>query len=88
MKGKRFSEEKKIEILQEYKSGVPIKEICRKHGVSDGTIYAWKAKLGDMDVSDARKLKALEEENRKLKRIVADQALDIVVLKDINSKKW
>jgi putative transposase len=88
MKGKRFSEEKKIAVLQEYKAGIPMKEICRKHGVSDGTVYAWKAKLGDMDVSDARKLKALEEENRKLKRIVADQALDIVVLKDINSKKW
>lgn len=88
MKGKRFTEEQKINILQELAAGMPIKEICRKHGVSDGTIYGWKAKLGGMNVSDAHRLKALEEENRKLKRIVADQALDIVVLKDINSKKW
>ena len=56
--------------------------------MSDGTVYAWKAKFGDMEVSDAKKYKALEEENRKLKRLVADLSLDIVVLKDINSKKW
>ena len=88
MRGKRFTEEQKITILKEYSAGIPINEICRKHGVSDGTIYAWKAKLGDMQVSDVRKLQILEEENRKLKRVVADLTLDIVVLKDINSKKW
>ena len=88
MKGKRFSEEKKIAILQEYRAGVPINEICRKHSVSDGSVYAWKAKFGDMEISDAKKYKSLEEENRKLKRLVADLSLDIVVLKDINSKKW
>lgn len=88
MKGKRFTEEQKIAILNEVAAGIPLKEICRKHGVSDGTIYHWKTKLGGMTVSDAHKLRALEEENRKLKRIVADQALDIVVLKDVNSKKW
>ncbi|MFN3314994.1 MAG: transposase, partial [Hyphomonas sp.] len=63
-------------------------EVCRKHGIAAATFYKWKAKFGGMDVSDARKLKALEAENAKLKRIVADLSLDIVMLKDVNSKKW
>jgi len=88
MKGKRFSEEQIIRILKEADAGVSTKEICRKHNVSNATVYKWKAKFGGMEISDARKLKALEEENRKLKRIVADLTLDNLVLKDINSKKW
>jgi putative transposase len=88
MKGTRFKEEQIIRILKEADSGVPTKELCRQHGIAAQTLYRWKAKFGGVEVSDARKLKSLEEENRKLKRIVADQALDIVMLKDINSKKW
>ena len=88
MKGSRFSEEQIIRVLKEADSGVPIKDLCRKHGISDATYYNWKAKFGGMEVSDARRLKALEDENNKLKRIVADLTLDITMLKDINSKKW
>ena len=85
---KRFTEEQIIKILREQESGQTMAEVCRKHGVSPTTFYKWKAKFGGMDVSDARKLKALESENAKLKRIVADLSLDIVMLKDVNSKKW
>jgi putative transposase len=88
MKRKRYSEEQIIRILKEADSGVPVQELIRKHGIAEGTYYRWKSKFGGMEVSDAKRLKALEEENRRLKRIVADQALDIQVLKDINSKKW
>lgn len=88
MKGTRFSEEQIIRVLKEAEAGMSVKELCRKHGISDATYYNWKAKFGGMEVSDARRLKALEEENRKLKRIVADLTLDITMLKDINSKKW
>lgn len=85
---KRFTEEQIIKVLREQESGHPTAEVCRKHGISPATFYKWKAKFGGMDVSDARKLKALEAENAKLKRIVADLSLDIVMLKDVNSKKW
>ena len=85
---KRFSEEQIIKVLKEHEAGQPTAEVCRKHGVSPATFYKWKAKFGGMDVSDARRLKALEAENAKLKRIVADLSLDIVMLKDVNSKKW
>jgi putative transposase len=88
MKRKRYSEEQIIRILKEAESGVPVREVVRKHGIAEGTYYRWKSKFGGMEISDAKRLKALEEENRRLKRIVADQALDIQVLKDINSKKW
>lgn len=88
MKGKKYSEEQIIGVLKELRSGISIQDLCRKHGVTDATIYNWKKKFGDMEVSDARRLKQLEEENRKLKRVVADLTLDNLALKDINSKKW
>ena len=89
MKGTRFSEEQIIRVLKEWeKVGGSAKDLARKHGISDKTLYTWKAKFGGMEVSDAKRLKALEEENRKLKRIVADLTLDNTMLRDINSKKW
>ncbi|OFZ83159.1 MAG: transposase [Bdellovibrionales bacterium RIFOXYD1_FULL_53_11] len=88
MKGKRFTEEQIIQVLKEGAAGMPVKELCRKYGVSDATIYKWKAKFSGMEVSDVRRLRALEDENHKLKRIVADLTLDITMLRDINSKKW
>ena len=88
MKGKRFAEEQIIGVLKEAEAGLPQPDLLRKHGISQGTFYRWKAKYGGLDVSEARRLKALEDENRRLKRLVADQALDIQILKDINSKKW
>lgn len=88
MKNKRFTEEQIIAVLKEGDSGLATPELCRKHGISAGTYYRWKSKYGGMEISDAKRLKALEEENRRLKRLVADQALDIQILKDVNSKKW
>ncbi len=88
MKGKKFTEEQIIKVLKQAESGVPLKELCRQHAVTAQTIYRWKAKFGGMEVSDAKKLRALEDENRRLKKLVADQALDIQILKDVNSKKW
>lgn len=88
MRGKRFTEEQIIGVLKEAESGMPVPELQRKHGIAQGTFYRWKAKYGGMDVSEAKRLKALEEENRRLKRLVADQALDIQMLKDVASKKW
>ena len=88
MKIKRFSEEQIIGYLKEAEGGVPVKELCRKHGFSDAAFYKWRGKYGGMDVADAKRLKALEEENGKLKRIVAEQALNIVALKDVVSRKW
>jgi putative transposase len=88
MKRKRFSEEQIIGILKEGESGTATPELCRRHGISHGTYYRWKAKFGGMDVADAARLKGLEEENRRLKRLVADQALDIQMLKEVNAKKW
>ena len=73
MKRSRFSEEQIIGILKEHENGVPVAELCRKHGVSDASIYKWKAKYGGMDVSEAKRLKALEDENAKLKRMLADE---------------
>lgn len=84
----RFSEEQIIRILKEHEAGGATKELCRRHGISHGTFYKWKAKFGGMDVSDARKLKALETENSRLKKLVADLSLDNAILKDVNSKKW
>ena len=88
MKGKRLSEEQIIGVLKESEAGMGLADLLRKHGISAGTYYRWKAKYGGMEVSDAKRLKALEDENRRLKRLVADQALDIQLLKEISSKKW
>ena len=88
MRGKRFSEEQIINILKESDAGMPSAELCRKHGISQGTYYNWKAKYGDMTVSDARRLKELEQENSRLKKIVANQALDIQMLKEVCSKNF
>ena len=88
MRGKRFTEEQIIGVLKEAESGIPLPDLLRKHGISQGTLYRWKSKYGGMEVSDARRLRHLEDENRRLKGLVADQALDIVMLKDVCSKKW
>lgn len=88
MKRKRFTTEQIIEVLKEAEAGVPVKDLARKHGMSETAFYKWREKFGGMQVSDAKRLKELEDENRRLKRIVADQALDILMLKDVNSKKW
>jgi putative transposase len=88
MRKSRFSEEQVIAILREQEAGVATAEVCRKHGVSSTTFYKWKAKFGGMDVSDARRLKALEDENAKLKRMLADAMLDNVALKDLLGRKW
>lgn len=85
---KRFSEEQIIRILQEAEAGTKVIDLCRKHGISDATYYNWKAKYGGMNVSDMKKLKVLKDENRRLKRIVADQALDIQALKAVVEKKF
>jgi putative transposase len=88
MKRSRFSEEQIIAILREHEAGVKTDEVCRKHGISSATFYKWKAKYGGMDVSDARRLKALEDENGKLKKLLAETMLDNAILKDIAAKKW
>ncbi len=88
MKRSRFTEEQIIGILREQETGVPVADLCRKHGLSSPTFYKWKAKFGGMDVSEARRLKTLEDENAKLKRLLADAMLDNVALKDLLGKKW
>jgi putative transposase len=85
---KRFSEEQIIGFLKEASAGMPVVELGRKHGFSDASYYKWKAKFGGMDVSDAKRLRALEEENSKLKRLLADALLDNAALKDVVSRKW
>ena len=88
MKGSRFTEEQIIGILREQEAGQRTADVCRRHGVSEATFYKWKAKFGGMEVSDAKRLKALEAENAKLKKLLAETMLDNAMLKDINSKKW
>ena len=88
MKRSRFTEEQIIAILREQEAGAKTADMCRRHGISEATFYAWKAKFGGLDVSEARRLKALEDENTKLKKLLADAMLDNVALKDLLSKKW
>jgi putative transposase len=88
MRKSRFSDEQIISILREQEAGHPTADVCRKHGISAGTFYKWKAKYGGMDVSDAKRLKALEDENAKLKKLLAEAMLDNAILKDVNSRKW
>jgi putative transposase len=88
MKGKRFKEEQIIRLLQEAESGLAVADICRKHNCSEQSFYRWKAKFGGMQVSEAKRLKELDRENVELKKIVAEQTLDIRMLKDVNSRKW
>ena len=88
MKRKRFSEEQIIGVLKEHEAGAKTADLCRKHGISEATFYNWKSKFGGMDVSEAKRLKALEGENAKLKRLLADAMLDNAALKDLLSKKW
>ncbi len=88
MKRSRFSEEQIISILKQQESGVSTADVCREHGISSATFYKWKAKFGGLEVSDARRLKALEDENTKLKKLLAEQMLDNAMLRDVASKKW
>jgi putative transposase len=88
MKRTRFTEEQIIGILREQEAGAKTAEVCRRHGISSATFSAWKAKYGGLNVSEARRLKALEDENTKLKRLLADAMLDNVALKDLVSKKF
>jgi len=87
-KGTRYSEEQIIRILKEVETGVTVAEVCRKHGVSEQTVYRWRNKYGGLETSELQRLRELEAENSRLKRIVAQQALDIDVLKEVVSKKW
>lgn len=88
MKGKSYPQEKIITILKEVEAGSKVSEVCRKHGISDATFYTWRKKYQGMNVDEAKRLKKLEEENNRLKKIIADQAIDIQMLKEVVSKKW
>jgi len=88
MRKSRFSEEQIIRVLDQVESGQAVKDVCREHGVSQGTYYRWKAKFGGMEVSEARRLRELEQENRRLKAAVAELTLDKQVLKEALSRKW
>ena len=88
MKRSRFSEEQIIGILKEHQAGLGAKELCRKHGVSGATFYKWRSKYGGMEVSDAKKLKALEAENAKLKKLLAEQIMDVSTLKEMLGKNF
>jgi putative transposase len=88
MKKSKFSEEQIIGILREGEGETPVKAVCARHNVSDATFYKWRAKYGGMEVNEARRLRVLEEENGRLKRLVADQAVQIQILKEVNAKKW
>jgi putative transposase len=87
-KGTKYSEEQIIRILKEVETGTTVAEVCRKHGVAEQTVYRWRNKYGGLDTSELQRLRELEAENSRLKRIVAQQALDIDVLKEVVSKKW
>jgi putative transposase len=88
MKKSRYSEERIIAVLKEHQAGIPVADLCRKHGISDATFYTWRKKYGGMDVSDARRLKGLEEENRKLKRLLAESMLDVATLREALGKNF
>ena len=88
MKGKRFREEQIIAILKEADAGLPVAELIRKHAISEQTFYRWKSKYGGLEINEAKRLKQLEDENRRLKRLVADQALDIQILKEVTAGKY
>ena len=88
MKRSRFTEEQIIGILKEHEAGVPVADLCRKHGISDATFYKWRSRYGGMEISEARKLKALEEENRKLKKLLAESMLDVSTLKEMLGKNF
>lgn len=87
MKRQRHAEEQIIQVLNEAQAGAPIDELCRRHGISQATYYKWKQKFGGMEVNETKRLRLLEDENKKLKKLVADQALDMMVLKDLLAKK-
>ena len=88
MKGSKFTEEQVIGILREQEAGAKAADVCGKHGISPTTFFKWKAKLGGMDVSEARRLKTLEDENAKLKKLLAEAMLDNAMLKELAAKKW
>ena len=88
MKRSRFSEEQILAILKEHEAGMPTADVCRRHAISSATFYKYKAKFGGLDISEARRLRALEDENAKLKKLLAEAMLDNAVLKDLTSKKW
>ena len=88
LKRSRFSDEQIIGILKEQEAGALAADISRRHGISEATFYKWKAKFGGLEVTEAKRLRTLEEENAKLKKLLAEAMLDIAVLKDISSKKW
>jgi len=88
MRKSRFAEEQIVGVLREHEHGAATEELCRRHGISQQTLYRWKAKYGGLGVSDAQRLKALEDENHRLKRLVAEQALDNAALKDVLQRNW
>ena len=88
MRKSRFSEEQIINVLKEQQAGFPVADLCRKHGISDATFYTWRTKYGGMEVSDARKLKVVEEENRKLKKLLAEAMLDVATLREALGKNF
>lgn len=88
MRKSRFSEEQIIGILKEHQAGMPVADLCRKHGIRDATLYTWRSKYGGMEVSDARKLKALEDENRRLKKLLAESMLDVATLREMMGKNF
>lgn len=88
MRKSRFTEEQKIAMLQQAAAGAQVRELCRKHGITEQTFYRWRGKYDGLQVSDAKRLRALEDENRRLKKLVADLSLDNAMLKDVVGRKW